>query len=345
MSEVGVLVDGMRYSGWSRVRVERSIERISAAFEVVSSDRWAQDKSAPRVRPGDRCVVMLGDEPLMDGHVDEVSIGYDATRHEVALQGRDATGDLVDCAAETKQWSGLTLGRLAEEICAPFGVRVTDEVGDTAPFRRLKTEPGETAFELLERAARLRGALLVSDARGGLVITRAGARRAPTALVLGKNVLEASARFSHAGRFSTYTVLGQQPGDDFVSAESAAHVSATAADERITRHRPTVLIAEDPVDAAAARARAEWHRNIAFGRSLALRITVAGWQHADGIWQTNELVRVDDDFLGVRNAWWLIVATAFVRDEQGTRCTLTLMPRETFDRQPLPKEEPDARAA
>ena len=345
MPEIGVIVGGMRYSGWSRVRVERSIERIAAAFEVVSSDRWASNPRAPRIRPGDGCVVAIGEERLIDGYVDDVAIGYDAARHEVALRGRDATGDLVDCAARIRQWSGLTLGRLADEICSPFGVRVTDEIGDATPFRRLKTEPGETAFELLERAARLRGALLVSDARGGLVITRAGARRAPTALVLGQNVLEASARFSHAGRYSAYTVLGQQPGGDFIAADGAAHVSATATDERIVRHRPTVIVAEDPIDAAAAKARAEWQRNIAFGRSMVLRITVADWRHEDGAWQPNELVRVDDDFLGIHDAWWLIVATTFVRDERGTRCTLTLMPRETFDRQPLPKEDPDARAA
>ncbi len=338
MPDARLLIDGRAYSGWSEARIERGIDRLAGAFELVVSNRWKDRDTATAIRPGAACALMLDGDKAITGYVDEVIIEYNDAQHQVTIRGRDRAGDLVDCSAPLRQWSGRTLSGVAQELCEPFGIAVTDNVGDETPFRRLKTEPGETVFELLERAARLRGLLLVSDGNGAIEITRTGKTRAPTALELGKNILSVAASYSHAGRFSETRVLGQQPGGDFLFGENAAQVLGTANDPRITRHRPTLLVAEDPIDAQAAATRARWQSSVAYGRSMTVQVTVAGWRHAEGLWEPNRRVLVRDDFLGL-DAWLLVVGVAHVLDRNGSRTELTLMPPEAFEPEPLPEKE------
>ncbi|MCL9788253.1 hypothetical protein J4530_08810 [Neisseria subflava] len=89
----------------------------------------------------------------------------------------------MDCAAAVKQWRNVSILDLAKELCAPFGIEVVLETEPGKPLAVFKTEPGETVFKALERAAKIAGILLV-QARGALVLTHAGAQQAATPLVL-----------------------------------------------------------------------------------------------------------------------------------------------------------------
>ena len=120
---------------------------------------------------------------VITGYVDDVSPAYSATGHDVTVDGRDATsqGDLVDCSAihQPGEWrvSG-TLEAIVTILAKPFGIPVKAECDTGTAFRKFRIEEGETAFEAIERACRMRAVLAAGDGKGGLRIIRAGSGRA-----------------------------------------------------------------------------------------------------------------------------------------------------------------------
>lgn len=341
MPDVVLTVNGQQYGGWKKAAVRIGIEQISGSFELEVTERWAGRSEPWPIRHGEACTVQVDGETVITGHVDDVLPQFDATQHGVTVVGRDATGDLVDCSAIAKssEWQGRTLLQVAEDLARPFGVKVIAETEVGAPFQRSRLQQGETVFEALERAARMRGVLLVSDGQGNLVITRAGKQRIGTALVQGGNILRGSATFSLRERFSRYVCKGQAPGSDFSSSEQNAQIeSKPAADGEVKRYRPLIVIAESSSDTRGLNDRALWEAAVRLGRSARPVITVQGWRHADGLWRPNRLVQVAAPYFHLDREM-LIVSVAYTIGEGGTFTELELCRPEAFQLLPIPEPE------
>lgn len=325
-------VDGAFYGGWKSMRVSRSIEQIAGTFELEVTEHWPGQPLASPIRPGHSCQVLLDGAPVITGYIDTVEPSYDANSHTVRITGRDKTGDLVDCSAIHKggQWNNVGIATLARDLIAPFGIRLQIEADAGSAFSSFNIQEGETVFECLERAARMKALLLVSNPLGDLVITRAGRSVVPVQLEEGKTIKSARGEFSWKDRFSRYTVKGQDrlgPDGDTEHASPAA----TFSDSTITRYRPLIVLAEEHGHGATLRDRAEWEKNVRMGRGNRGSVTVQGWRHANGdLWQPNTLVRVRSPLLWL-DADMLIVGCTWTLDERGTHTELTIARREAFD--------------
>ncbi|MGH8426387.1 MAG: phage baseplate assembly protein [Gammaproteobacteria bacterium] len=337
MPELQLKVGGQIYSGWEEVRVSRGIDQLAGSFELKLSERFDGTSTLRPIRYGQSATVLADGETVMTGFIDTVAPDYDDTTHFLNVSGRDATGDLVDCAAIHKSsvWTNQSLAQIAFDLVQPFkaGLEVIADVG--APFPTWRIEPGETVFENLDRAARYRGVLLTSDGLGNLVITQPGADVAPAALVLGQNILRAQGHSSSLERFADYIVRAQQAGTDTVYGTTAASPSGEALDSAVGRYRPTVIVAEDMADQAACQTRANWQRTVAAARSQQIVYTVSTWRADGRLWQPNALVPVTDPFMGIDERR-LISRVDFVLDSQGSRTELTVVPRHAYDPQHLP---------
>ena len=323
------------YGGWKTSRVQRGIEQIAGAFELTVSERWRGQDTPRQIKRGQRCEVLVDNETLITGFVDVARPSFGATSHDFAVSGRDATGDLVDCSAihKTGQWAAATLDRIVRDICAPFGIKVKAITDVGRAFDTFALQEGETAFEAIERACRMRAILPVSDGRGGLLLTRAAKGSAVDTLVQGRAPLvSASGEFSLNDRHSKYIVKGQDRGsdDNFDSAETHSQVMAEAVDTGVGRYRPLIVLAENHGPNATYKQRADWERNVRRGRSSKIHATVQGWRYKGGLWQPNTMVRVESDWLGVHDDL-LITSVEYIRDNQGTRTELQLASREAFD--------------
>ena len=334
MTDLALAIGGTRYEGWTRATVTRALKTISGTFAIGLSEKTPGVATPRQVKPGDRCRVLLHGEAVITGFVDSVRASYERGTHEVEIAGRDATGDLVDCSAasEPGEWHDETLERIAARLCEPFGIAV--RAGEaSAPFRRFRIEEGETVFEALDRACRMRGVLPLSDGAGGIVLGRPVRSRAGVRLEWGVNILAASGEASGLNRYSHYTIFGQQPGDDFLNPEAAAHVIATARDPGVTRHRPLTMLAEQALDAAEAQERVDWEAVVRAGRARRATITVQGWREreADGapLWAPGRLVQVRDDWLGLDREM-LIAGVQQRTGPDGTTSALTLYPETAF---------------
>ncbi|MBU1248711.1 MAG: hypothetical protein KKB70_08435 [Proteobacteria bacterium] len=334
--DVRLLVSGQRYGGWKSITIRRGMEQVAGTFELGITERWpGQDVPRP-IRPGAACRLTIDGQTVITGYVDDVDVRYDSKSHSVTISGRDATGDLVDCSAPSTQFSDRGLAEVAKELCKPFGVGVVVSTDCGGSFQRLKNNEGDSVFETLEAAARVRAVLLLSDGQGNLVLSRVSGERVSTSLVLGENIKSAGARFSHRDRFSEYTVKGQTIGSDEWDGEAAAHPEGKASDSAVSRHRPLTILAEEQSDQATAQERAEWERSVRFGRSRTVDVTVRGWTQAGQLWTPNRLVHLQDSFLGI-DADMLISGVTLRLDGGGTLTDLALLPPEAFQRLELPE--------
>ena len=350
---IALLIDGRSHVGWTEATVTRSLETISGAFTVTLSEREPGETTPRVIRPGNACRVEIEGETVLQGWVDAVTVDYDARGHTIAVRGRDATGDLVDCSAasEPGEWKDAGLDEIASALCEPFGISVSSETDTGAPFSSFRIEEGESVFEAIERACRFRAVLPLSDGKGGLILGSPSRSQTAVRLERGENIMSASGTASWLARFSDYKLLGQQAGgassaggafgQTGISAEQVAHVSATAQDGGVDRHRPLTIIGEQSLDEDEAKARIQWEANVRSARARTVRVTVQGWREVpDGdLWAPGRLVFVQDDWLGVVQEL-LVSSTSQSLSSGGTLTTLDLVPQDAFVQRAEPAQTP-----
>lgn len=331
-NEVGLRVNGSEHTGWKSASVTRSIEALAPGFDLTVWD----DTNLP-INEEDECVVVLGNDRVCVGIVDTVEPTFDSLR----VSGRDALGDLVDCSADLGKWefTNQTVAGMVKKVCAPFRIAVSVQSGLTFPTppAKFSIDPGDTAYDVIERACRLAGVLAVSDGRGGLLLMRPGTERAATALVQGENLLPGSrSTFDATERFSTYKVLGQHRGSDDFMGASAARVTGTARDANVRRsHRVRVIRPEGNVTAELAKKRAQWEATVRAARGDAATLVVQGWRQGNGqLWAPGLLVPVKAPKLRLDGDMLITQVRYSVSDDSGTTTEISVKRPDAFAPEP-----------
>ncbi len=330
--DVQLLVNGVKYGGWTSVRVSPSpMQDLSGSFELTVTDKWSGKDIARPIKKGDLCHVILEGEQVIAGVVDNRVVSYDKQSHGITITGRDATADLIDCSAKVMQLEGQTLKQIAKAICKPFDITVHADTDDGAPFTSRNAETGQTAYELLATLAAHRGVLLNTDDLGNLRITKPSNNRSPGRLVFGENILACNMQDSAADQYSEYTVMYQYAQSDESNGAAATEGRYTSKDKSVNRYRPLTILVDEGAD---LKKRADFERNVRAGKGMGLVYTVSGWHAAPGVrWKSNTLVPVTDPNQEPKldNTMLMIADTSFIRDEGGSRTELTVMPKSALD--------------
>lgn len=199
--------DGLAHTAWETVRVTRSLDQMTGSFSISMSDKWDPKdggvgnlvagalKTGPKKGTWPFQVftpvhIKLNDSSVIAGYIDKVDVSISNQERILSIQGRDKTGDLVDCAPlsgislsvdqDPKTGAAIldkSLENIAKAYSKAYNINISVDPGvDTGePFPKAAVREGETAFQFLERLAKLRGLLLLADEKGDLVITsRAG---------------------------------------------------------------------------------------------------------------------------------------------------------------------------
>lgn len=358
------------YNAWQTVSITKNIDSISSVFEVSMMDKWRQKGSPWPLIPGAPMQILIGQTPVMSGYIDKLDVSVSNEDRTMSISGRDLTGDLVDSSAlsETKknQFQNITMLNLAKHYCSLYDIPVVDETKDPGkPFALFTVKQGETVFEVLERAAKLRGFLLVSGFRGtpkrmSLVITnRAGGNvdlpsiknlkqehdflaqakqlvketKSDADIQQGGNILFASASYDDTERFQQYVVKGQSKGSDNMWGLAVTAPTAVAFDQGIKRFRPLIVIAEGNVSVLDCQKRAAWESTNRAAKACEVSVTVQGWFKPDGeLWDVNTLVSVDAGFVGIQSGQNMLVkSVTFTKDDRGTLATLKLTRPDAFN--------------
>lgn len=308
MANLELIVGGKRYGGWKSIKVVRSIESISGSFSLEASDRWANQEIPWPIRPEDPCRVEIDGAVVIDGWVEKPHLGLAAV--QLSYAGRDRAAALVDCSAILKHWSfsGATVFDIAKKVCAPFGIPVSIQAGLILPkpTKKQVVNPGDTPFEIIHTAAKSAEVLVVSDGAGGIVITRAGARRVATPIVQGGNILlDADFESDSTERFYKYIVATQTSSESYFKSqadvESVTKVFATATDAGVRRKDRVLLIRpETGLTKVFAQRRADWEARVRAAKAETASAVVRGWHEpGGGLWPVNALVTLRVPRIGI----------------------------------------------
>lgn len=370
---VALEIDGLILNWWTDISIQRDLAEIAGSFELTMRDPARSMQTWPYASPdfpflppinwGGKAIIRIDDEPVLIGWVEDVNPTA-GDSPSLSISGRDVTGDLVDCSAAPTgptEFFGLDLLEIAQRICAPFDITATADVDVGEPFDKFALDCGETAMSAIEKGARQRAVLVVSDGIGGLILTRSGQTRAPGDLFLPGNLTASSGKFSSRERYSDYYVKGQSgggkgkkaskagldgtaqplgegsfdaPRPDESSAKGQVTILGHARDEEITRYRPIVAQTRTEASTVDAQTQAEWMARVAEGKGTQFEGEVRDWRINGGLWRPNELVMVDDAYQDL-NRDLLVSGICYNYNERGERTQLRLVGPEAYDLIPM----------
>lgn len=236
---VSLVIDGKIHSAWSRYQIDSDF--------LVPSDAWSVTLGLPdgvfppAITRGVPVLVRVGNDVVMSGRIDTIQRRVSRQQVSLSLSGRDGAAILVDCASPVFTSRQLSLEEVIAQVVRPLGVTNIRLAAESSTRNdKVSVEPGERAWDTLERAAAARGLWPWFEPDGTLVIGGPDYTRDPVATLIlnrdgrGNNVLDLSDRSSITGSFSELTVLAQGHGQgkksgqlDIIDVDSAA----TAAEE------------------------------------------------------------------------------------------------------------------
>lgn len=369
---VALKIAGFQFRRSTEVTIERDLQNIAGRFNVTCIDQQRIAQSLPaqpgqglpfpvKLLAGQACELAIDGEAVLVGYIGRPGGKWSGSELAFRFCGRDKVGDLVDCAGlpnGPSEFRNVDLLSIATKICTPFGITVRKDVDIGAPFRVLALYPHETGLSILEKGARQRSVLLVSDGVGGLLLTRGGSSRGPAPLRIGELIQESNWEHDHDHRFSDYFVKGQTaPNRAGSSAPLTSTVTPTGAapaatpgaatakekanvamlghaiDPEITRWRPTVKMIRTQSGMSSVQEQAEWALRVARGQADRIEYTVLDWRAPNGqLWRPNQVVPVWDPYAGIDGDMLIAGVTYRFNERDGARTSLRLVGVTAYDR-------------
>jgi prophage tail gpP-like protein len=227
-------------------------------------------------------------------------------------------------------YRGYDLLQLAKTVVAKFGVTISAIGYKSVPIPDAQVNPSETAFGYLDRLCRAQGYLIYPDSDGNLILSRAGTAAYGKILVLGDSILAIDLEDNHEGRFGLYSLLASQD-------EKAS--SYNKSDSLIRQTRRKIVIADQDLSDAGAKAQIDWmvRRNV--GDSQAVRIRVQGHSAPDGgVWKINHLIKIEAPQIEFSKIL-LIKSVKLSFGNGGSFTDLELQPQDAFTPDPVLAEK------
>ena len=327
-------VGGFQFDDWETVWVQQRYAEPCAQFKFTAAERDNPEYfTLLKFKPGDRCVIKLGEQVAITGVIITRQVAYDATNHQVMLLGKGITWWAATSSVihKTGNFDGKSFEQAAREVIAPHpvGIKVIGKL-DPTPFAKLQLEPGETVWDFCERIARPRGVIMGSDHLGNFLFIGEHAGPITDTLQEGQNILRMQCVISQEEIYDPYIVNGQSHGtDEKHGREQTQQRAETPGSSPL--YRPKLTPAEQPVQgiseiAARSRNEAKWGE----GTKIQASVTVQGWFHPNStrLWEPGEDVVINSPMALLSQALKNEVVT-FTQDRQSGSLT-TLDMREPW---------------
>jgi len=319
-----LITGGYEHRGMAAGRVDIDLESAYRSFSFDLTPSWPGESNPVRVYPGDSCDLLIGDDAVLRGWVDSVSVN--AGGGPLTITGRSRTSDLADCSCipadgrNSLSWKSQTVGEIATDLASPYGIDVIDKVGDTERID-FRAKVDETAYSAIERLARESQALVTDDAAGRLVLMRPGTTRGPAFILPGNIQSGATATHDASKRFTEYVVRGQTKGTDanYYTAQASRVV---AFDDWSARKRVHTIVAERKMGYDQCNKRAIWEAVTRAGRAITCSLPVSSWRDESGaLYAVGTLCYVEAVPLGIKGDM-VLSSIGFAIDRQTMTATL-----------------------
>lgn len=340
---LSLAIDGRRVAATS-ITLERQVDALAGSLRAalhIREGAW--------VRPGAPLVLVASGTHLFEGNVDGVDGRWESQGGQLEVYGRDLPARLVDCSASgaPRAWGSTNLLAVAEDLARPFGVTVVDEAfALTLTLPSFTVEPGETAFQALDRAARRFGVLAHADAFGSIVLALPGRSPSKGRLQSGPEGTVDAFHWSndHTQRFRRYRVRALPPNafEGLRTDQVPLAPEGVATDLGARQDREREIVASEALAQDACERLAAWHAAVSRARSSTVEVTVPRWRVRDAgeFWRLNTLVRLSLPEVGFAEEM-LIAALRFEQQAQGDRTSIRLVRRDALVLEPVFESEAD----
>ncbi len=281
----------------------------------------------------DECSIYISNERIITGHIEKITGSGSATTASIFAEGRDKTGDLADSGIANLASINvpITFKAVIELIIAHIGadidvVDLTSSIFDASRIN-LAPEPGDNAFEYLEKLARSLSVILSSDADGNVVIQKSVSAHIGAGLIniedgTNNNVILYNFDFDKTKVFSKYVStgsgnMGWMSFFNGLAGEKLVDQKGKVIDDSVRPGRQFVIDSETPGDNSVQLERAKWQRNIRRAKSKVYNATVSGFENqASEIWVPNTIVEVVDDHANINDR--MLIKSVTYRFDQGS---------------------------
>lgn len=342
-------VDGVPFDTYLSFSVSRSMENFSGSFSMTATD--ADVKGFP-IKLGSLVKATINGFPILTGYVEKTSPSVSASSHEVTIDGRDVTADLIDStldASSVELTTPISLEEVIARVQAAVGTRlkVINNVPGLKPYgadELVSCKAGDGAFAFLEKFARKRQVLLNTDGLGNITISRNSEEEAEFAIFNDKdgnllnNVLSSSASYDNSDRFRDYVVVSQANltttpsfGDEPDLDAMVSVKSSVITDSEIRPGRTMVIVAEKNSSIAEAIERAKWEANVRKARSRTYSVTLDGlvMPGTSKPYPINRLVEVSDEAVSIFSIM-LVKSASFSVSADSSETSLELVNPDAY---------------
>ena len=353
--------NGLEFRGWETIQIAKSIQSLSATFNIAVSELESDDPMLRQLRNNQPATVLLDGDVVIDGYTFGLTTQYGSSAHSIRVKGADRTLDLEQCSADREpgSWTNQKLESITNDLIGKFeGVHLVAGADTGQPLEKFSIKTGESVQQTLTRAARLAGLILLGDGLGGIQYNNPGGLLAPTSINRDDQgfgrIVAATIDEDFSDRFQTYRVLGQTD-----SPEAAALIATwgeasgppqvgLASDPDVDRYRPKILMETNNASGGRLAKRALIEASTRAARSKTVGYVLDGWRSADDwLWLPGYRVPVFDPLLAIGSSTGatrelLITNVGLgVGATGGQQTTLRLMDPVAFQALPLePKNEP-----
>lgn len=358
---ITAVINGDTYTDFISVSLGQSLSAIARDFNIVVAQ--PQGNTLP-FKGGESIQIFIDNELNLEGSIFRVDPIYSKDSHTISISGRSKVADLIDSTLLALSLSAdMSLQKIIEQVIKQLGLTlsVQNQVSGLEDFKKaedkISAEPGDNAFEFIDKLARKRQVLLTSDAPGNIIITRNGKAENKTTLnnpVNGTsgNIISSTISYDMSNRYNKYVVKSQKNGSaDFFGGNldpvSFVDQKGEQIDSSIRVGRQLVMQAEKSSTDEQSAQRAIWNANIARVNSRKYSVILQGVRPKKGspIWEVNKLQPVKDDQAGIDEIM-LINSIKFTQSKAaGTRTQLGLVEKDAYTvelSQPIPSEKKDS---
>ncbi len=306
---VRLLIDGKTHQEWSSYDIDSNFQ--------TPADAWSVGLGLPNgelpdvVAPGASVEVKMGENTVLKGQVDDVR-HIVARQASLSLSGRDQVAVLLDSSAPIFVSKEIGLNEVIAKIVRPLGItniKIESESA-TITHEKINIEPGMTAWDALEKAARANGLWPWFNPDGTLIIGGPDYLKEPVATLFlnkdGKNNNVESMELSKsvAGRYSEVSVLAQSHG---TGGAGKTDIKGVAKDESMKIYRPYIVTDGDVANQQEAERKALKLINDSRLETTTLTVKVKGHRTSDGIlWEPGQRIYVKSDVFGLDEVWFLM---------------------------------------
>ena len=320
-----LIVGSLVFQDWESVWVQHRAQQNYPVFRFTSTEadipiEWKK----LQFKPGDHCEILLGGQLAVTGMITNRQVAYTATEHGIQLSGVGAqwapSTSSVPMEDKKNNFDGMTV----EQAFSKAAIQVRGKpfiIGklDKTPLENFQAHPGEKTWDLMDRMARMRTAMIGSDHLGNMLLVGDHTSPVVATLLEGHNILKMQCVFSNEQMYSEYALHGQFSVTDEKTMAQAAQVRNRAFGSMQEVFRLLEIPAENQ-DVNHQR-RVTYEALQAEGTQVVATVTVQGWlRDGRNLWRCRDLVIINSPMCPL-NLGLKIQTATFAQDSRSGTTT------------------------